>query len=212
MVVGEDGAADVALHPVLEQVLRGAGDRVGGLVHAGDAVAVAVGGDPGDLLAGRSAPALPPQVLPAAPPMPICIGPAAPNAFAPLCTPGSVVRPSLLSTLPMPGQHHPRDAVLPPRLLVQVEVVGGDRRPPGGTRRWLKRGGDRFADPACPPPEQPCRTRTACCRRRSAPPRPPPGPARAARPGRPRAARPAGRARKPSRQFTSCLPRPAGCH
>ena len=36
--------------------------------------------------------------------MPICIGPAAPNAFEPLCTPGSVVRPSLLSTLPMPAR------------------------------------------------------------------------------------------------------------
>src|SRR5258708_27027876 len=35
--------------------------------------------------------------------MPICIGPAAPNAFDPLRTPGSVVRPSSLSTLPIPA-------------------------------------------------------------------------------------------------------------
>src|SRR6266851_3342879 len=47
--------------------------------------------------------AAPPQVLVDAPPMPICIGPAAPNAFDPECTPGSVVRPSSLSTLPIPA-------------------------------------------------------------------------------------------------------------
>ena len=46
----------------------------------------------------------PPQVFPAAPPMPICIGPAAPNAFAPLCTPGRVDRPSLDSTSPIPAR------------------------------------------------------------------------------------------------------------
>ena len=47
--------------------------------------------------------AAPPQLLPDAPPMPICIGPAAPNAFAPLRTPGSMVRPWLLSTSPIPA-------------------------------------------------------------------------------------------------------------
>ena len=46
----------------------------------------------------------PPQVSPEAPRMPICIGPAAPNALAPLCTPGSLLRPSSLSTLPMPAR------------------------------------------------------------------------------------------------------------
>ncbi len=45
----------------------------------------------------------PPQVFPDAPSMPICIGPAAPKPFWPLCTPGSVVWPLLLSTVPMPA-------------------------------------------------------------------------------------------------------------
>ena len=36
--------------------------------------------------------------------MPICIGPAAPNPFWPLCTPGSVVWPLLLSTVPIPAR------------------------------------------------------------------------------------------------------------
>ncbi len=46
----------------------------------------------------------PPQVFPAAPVTPICIGPAAPKAFQPLCTPGSLLRPSSLSTSPMPAR------------------------------------------------------------------------------------------------------------
>src|ERR1700726_1835257 len=46
----------------------------------------------------------PPQTLPAAPPMPICIGPAAPNALDPLCTPGRVVWPLSLSTVPIPAR------------------------------------------------------------------------------------------------------------
>ena len=46
----------------------------------------------------------PPHELPDAPRMPICIGPAAPNALEPLVTPGSVVRPSSLSTFPMPAR------------------------------------------------------------------------------------------------------------
>src|SRR5262245_61583481 len=46
----------------------------------------------------------PPHWLPAAPLIPICIGPAAPNALAPLCTPGSVVRPWLDSTSPTPAR------------------------------------------------------------------------------------------------------------
>ena len=36
--------------------------------------------------------------------MPICIGPAAPKAFDPLCTPGSVVWPLSLSTVPIPAR------------------------------------------------------------------------------------------------------------
>src|ERR1700760_3553249 len=48
--------------------------------------------------------AVPPHTSPAAPPMPICIGPAAPNALAPLCTPGKVVGPLALSTVPMPAR------------------------------------------------------------------------------------------------------------
>ena len=48
--------------------------------------------------------AAPPHWLPDAPSMPICIGPAAPNELEPLLTPGSVVRPSLLSTFPMPAR------------------------------------------------------------------------------------------------------------
>src|SRR5690349_14953945 len=47
---------------------------------------------------------VPPQVLPDAPSMPICIGPAAPKPFWPLCTPGRVVWPLLLSTVPMPAR------------------------------------------------------------------------------------------------------------
>src|SRR5712691_3053709 len=46
----------------------------------------------------------PPQVLPDAPSMPICIGPAAPNPFWPLCTPGRVVCPLSLSSVPMPAR------------------------------------------------------------------------------------------------------------
>src|ERR1700736_1410311 len=46
----------------------------------------------------------PPQVLPDAPWMPICIGPAAPKPFWPLRTPGRVVWPLLLSTVPMPAR------------------------------------------------------------------------------------------------------------
>ena len=46
----------------------------------------------------------PPHTLPAAPPMPICIGPAAPKAFDPLCTPGRVVWPLSLSTVPIPAR------------------------------------------------------------------------------------------------------------
>ena len=48
----------------------------------------------------------PPHTLPDAPPMPICIGPAAPKALETLAwvTPGSVVRPSSLSTFPMPAR------------------------------------------------------------------------------------------------------------
>ena len=69
----------------------------------------------------------PPQVLPDAPPMPICIGPAAPKPFWPLCTPGRVDCPLLLSTVPMPGQDRPRHAVLLPDLLVPEQVVRRDR-------------------------------------------------------------------------------------
>ena len=47
--------------------------------------------------------AAPPHWLPDAPRMPICIGPAAPKSFEPLVTPGRLVRPSSLSTLPMPA-------------------------------------------------------------------------------------------------------------
>src|ERR1044072_143225 len=36
--------------------------------------------------------------------MPICIGPAAPKPFWPLCTPGRLVWPLLLSTVPMPAR------------------------------------------------------------------------------------------------------------
>src|SRR5256884_5225501 len=46
----------------------------------------------------------PPHVLPDAPWMPICIGPAAPKPFWPLRTPGRVVWPLLLSTVPMPAR------------------------------------------------------------------------------------------------------------
>ena len=48
----------------------------------------------------------PPHELPDAPLMPICIGPAAPKALETLAwvTPGSVVRPSSLSTFPMPAR------------------------------------------------------------------------------------------------------------
>src|SRR5436309_2179221 len=46
----------------------------------------------------------PPQVLPDAPSMPICIGPAAPKPFWPLRTPGRLVWPLLLSTVPMPAR------------------------------------------------------------------------------------------------------------
>src|SRR6185369_1613035 len=46
----------------------------------------------------------PPQLLPDAPSMPICIGPAAPKPFWPLRTPGRVVWPLLLSTVPMPAR------------------------------------------------------------------------------------------------------------
>src|ERR1017187_3344692 len=45
----------------------------------------------------------PPQVSPPAPRMRIGMGPAAPNAFDPLCTPGRLDRPSLLSTSPIPA-------------------------------------------------------------------------------------------------------------
>src|ERR1700749_3546915 len=48
--------------------------------------------------------AAPPHELVDAPPMPICIGPAAPNELDALFTPGSVVRPSSLSTFPMPAR------------------------------------------------------------------------------------------------------------
>src|SRR6476646_5676762 len=46
----------------------------------------------------------PPQLLPDAPSMPICIGPAAPKPFWPPRTPGKVVWPFLLSTVPMPAR------------------------------------------------------------------------------------------------------------
>ncbi|MGH3153370.1 MAG: hypothetical protein ACRDOB_21930 [Streptosporangiaceae bacterium] len=46
----------------------------------------------------------PPHTFPAWPVMPICIGPAAPNPFCPLCTPGRLVWPLSLSTVPMPAR------------------------------------------------------------------------------------------------------------
>jgi hypothetical protein len=87
---------------VRQQVLRRPRDGIGGVVDVRDAVAASVATPLTLSLAGWTG--APPQVLPEAPRMPICIGPAAPNALAPLCTPGSVLRPSSLSTLPMPAR------------------------------------------------------------------------------------------------------------
>jgi hypothetical protein len=44
------------------------------------------------------------HVLVDAPRTPICIGPAAPKGFVPLCTPGRVLWPLSLSSVPMPAR------------------------------------------------------------------------------------------------------------
>ena len=138
--------------------------------------------------------------------MPICIGPAAPNAIGPAVHAGQGRAALVGLHLADPGQHRPRDAVRPPRLLVEAEVIGGDRRPPGGARRRLHRGGHSFRRPGRPVPEQrwPSREQHAAAADQPAP--------TAARPSTSTivtptatltAVRPA--CVNPSRQFTSCL-------
>jgi hypothetical protein len=67
----------------------------------------------------------PPQVLPDAPSMPICIGPAAPKPFCPLRTPGRVVRPLSLSTVPMPARIGHGTPVCCPTCLYQCRKSAG---------------------------------------------------------------------------------------
>ncbi len=141
MVVGEDRVRDAGQDPVRQQVLSCPRDGVGRFVHAGDAVAVAVGRDAVDVhvrgMHRRSAPGVGGRSADAdlhRPGRAECVGPAAhPRQRGP-----AVIALDLAD----PREHDPRHLVPGADRLELAQVVGRDRVARLRADRGLS-GGDR---------------------------------------------------------------------
>src|ERR1700683_3468945 len=136
VVVGEDGVGNIVEHAAGHKVPGGSGDRVGRLVDAGDAVAVLVGGDAVDLLAGRVNRGTTPVVARRAADADLH-GAGRAERVGAAVNAGQRRLTVVAFHLADAGEDHPGNVVLGADVLEPEQVVSGDGVLRGGARRRL---------------------------------------------------------------------------